>query len=188
MTPWPSVPHPWSTPFIKSLKFEKRTAVEWRWSVLMGNTAEKEFISKTYTNLRDFSFSEKRSDFLVEEKVNKLLDSILELKKRLVDKTERLHTINDGFQKLTWFNTIDEESLQRINDLVSAAKDLHSSFIRQYVAMNLLRKKNIAKVEIKAFKSAVDDLKESYEDLESVFFFLPKMPDFKDTNKVLSLI
>lgn len=60
--------------------------------------------------------------------------------------------------------------------------------IHQYVLMGKLRKNGIAKEEIKAFKNAIDELKESYEDLESVFFFLPKMPDFTDTTKKLSLI
>ncbi len=31
-------------------------------------------------------------------------------------------------------------------------------------------------------------LKESYQDLESVFFFLPEIAEFKDTTKQLSLI
>ena len=75
-----------------------------------------------------------------------------------------------------------------INDLVSSAKDLHSTLIRQFVSMLFLRKRGIAKEEIKEFKNAVDDLKESYSDLESIFFFLPKMPDFVETTKELSLV
>ena len=37
-------------------------------------------------------------------------------------------------------------------------------------------------------KNSIDELKESYEDLESVFFFLPKMPDFVETTTKLSLM
>lgn len=51
-----------------------------------------------------------------------------------------------------------------------------------------MRSKGIAKEEISNFKAAIDDLKDSYQDLESVFFFLPKMPEFKETTKQLSLI
>jgi hypothetical protein len=65
---------------------------------------------------------------------------------------------------------------------------LHSTLIRQYVSLNLIRSKGIAKDEIKNFKNAVDDLKENYQDLESVYFFLPEIPDFKETTKLLSLV
>ena len=75
-----------------------------------------------------------------------------------------------------------------INDLISAIKDLRSSLARQYASMSFLRQKGIAKEEIKTFRSAIDELKEVYQDLESVFFFLPKMMEFKETTKLLSLI
>ena len=75
-----------------------------------------------------------------------------------------------------------------LNDIISLAKDLRSSLIRRYVSMNVLRQKGIAKKEIKEFKIAIDDLKETYEDWESIFFFLPKMPDFIETTKKLSLV
>jgi hypothetical protein len=72
--------------------------------------------------------------------------------------------------------------------LIAAAKDLRSSLVRQYVSMTSLTKQGIAKQEIKDFKYAIDDLRESIEDLESVFFFLPEMPEFKETTKKLTLI
>ena len=96
--------------------------------------------------------------------------------------------IDERIEKLTWFNTVNEECLRLINDLISSIKDLHSSLVRQYVSLNYIRSKGIAKEEISNFKSAIDDLKDSYQDLESVFFFLPEMPDFKETTKQLSLI
>lgn len=54
--------------------------------------------------------------------------------------------------------------------------------------MNAIRKKGIAKEEVNEFKNAIDELKETYFDLASVFFFLPKMPEFVETTKQLSLI
>ncbi|WMN11379.1 hypothetical protein QYS49_38175 [Marivirga salinae] len=75
-----------------------------------------------------------------------------------------------------------------LNDIISSAKDLRTSLIRQYISLNFLISNGIAKDEIKEFKNSIDELKESYEDLESVFFFLPEMPDFVETTKKLSLI
>lgn len=124
-----------------------------------------------------------------ENKANKFLDSIIEFKTNLKTKTDRIYDISNKMEGLTWFNNLDEECLRLLNDLIASAKDLKSSLIRQYVLMNnILSQKGIAKQEIKEFKNSIDELKETYEDLESVFFFLPQMPEFAETTKQLSLI
>ncbi|HEV8081845.1 MAG TPA: hypothetical protein VGP55_01505 [Chitinophagaceae bacterium] len=148
----------------------------------------KSQISDTFSSVRNFSFEEKKASLYNEEKINALLDAILDFKDKFQEKTERINEINEKIEKLTWFDELNDECLRLINDLISSIKDLHSSLIRQYVALNYVRSKGIAKEEIRNFKSAIDDLKDSYQDLESVFFFLPEMPDFKETTKQLSLI
>ena len=148
----------------------------------------KSEIVDTFSNVRSFSFQEKKASLLDEEKVNSFLDVILDFKNSLKEKTERIYNINEKIERITWFNEIDEESLMLLNDLISSAKDLRTSLIRQYISMNSFRTKGIAKEEIKDFKNSIDELKESYEDLESVFFFLPKMPDFVETTSKLSLV
>ncbi len=148
----------------------------------------KSAIASTFSKVRNFSFEEKKTNLLYEERVNDLLDNILDFKNVLKDKTERLIDINKRIESITWLNDIDEECLMVLNDIISSAKDLRSSLIRQYISINYLSKKGIAKEEIRDFKNSIDELKESYEDLESVFFFLPEKPDFIDTTKKLSLI
>ncbi len=147
----------------------------------------KSEIYNTFSSVRSFSFEEKKA-FLNEEKVNALLDAIIEIKKFFKDKTEKINSINEEIEKLTWFNDVNDECLILLNDLISSIKDAHSTLIKQYVSLNNIRTKRIAKEELSKFKSAIDDLKESYQDLESVFFFLPNIPDFKETTKQLSLI
>jgi len=145
-------------------------------------------IEKTFTNVRALSFNEKKSPLLDKKRINFFLDAILDFKSLLKEKTDKLNHINERIEKLTWFNDLDDECLMLINDLISAAKDLQSTLIRQYVSMNFLRKKGVVKNEIKEFKNSIDELKEAYEDLESVFFFLPEFPDFIETTKQLSLV
>lgn len=154
----------------------------------MESISQKSEIVKTFSNVRSFSFQEKQTPSLDEEGVNSFLDAILDFKTELKAKSDKIYNVNERIEKLTWFNDLDEESLMLINDLISSAKDLRTSLIRQYVSMNPFRKKGIAKEEIKDFKYAIDELKEAYEDLESVFFFLPEMPDFVETTTKLSLV
>lgn len=131
---------------------------------------------------------EKRRPLLDEEKVDSFLDAILDFKNLLSEKTEAICEINQKLEKLTWLGDLDEECLMLLNDLIASAKDLHTFLVRQYVAMNAIRKKGITKEEVNEFKNAIDELKETYSDLASVFFFLPKMPEFVETTKQLSLI
>lgn len=154
----------------------------------MERLSHKSEIESTFSSVRDFSFQEKKSPLVDEEYVNKFLDTINEFKAKLKDKTDKIQDINHRMEELTWYDNVDDECLMLMNDLISAAKDLRSSLIRQYVSMGLLKKRGIGKAEIKDFKNAIDDLKETYEDLESVFFYLPEMPNFKETTKKLSLV
>lgn len=145
-------------------------------------------IKETFSSIRTFSYQEKNTPLMDEAKINKLLDAILDFKSNLKDRTAKVYEINTGLEKMTWFNDLDEECLMLINDLIASTKDLRSTLIRLYVSLGFLRTKGIAKEEIKDFKNAIDELKENYEDLESVYFFLPAMPHFVETTKKLSLI
>lgn len=150
--------------------------------------SHKSEILNTFSSVRDFSFKEKQRPLLDEEQMNGFLDSIIDFKKGLSKKTQNIYDFNERIEKLTWFDDLDEECLMVANDLISSAKDLRSSLIRQYVNMNIIRSKGIAKNEIKDFKNAIDEFKEIYSDLESALFLLPEMPDFIETTKELSLV
>jgi ABC-type transporter Mla subunit MlaD len=147
----------------------------------------KERIKETVSSVRSFSFDEKNSPLNSEERINTFLDSINEFKDILKDKTQKINKINTRLQEITWFNNLDDDCLRLLNDIISAGKDLHSSLVRQYAKMGNLRKKGIAKEEIRFLKLAIDDLKEAIEDLDSVFFYLPNSPNFIETTRLLSL-
>ena len=100
-----------------------------------------------------------------------LLDAILDIKKSLIKRTEIIHSFNTSAEKLTWYNNLDNDDLLIVNDLIAFIKDAYSSLMRNYKNFNILRSKGISKNEIKKFKNAIDELKETYQDLESVFFF-----------------
>ncbi|WP_297097521.1 hypothetical protein [uncultured Draconibacterium sp.] len=150
--------------------------------------ATRNKIVHTVEKVRKISFEEKINSS--EEKMNAFLDAILDFKDKLSEKSTKITELADTLEEITWFEIEkeDNECLMLLNDLIAQAKDLYSSLIRNYVVFNPLRQKGIAKEAIKNYKSAIDDFKESYSDLESVFFYLPEMKDFKETTKELSLV
>lgn len=153
----------------------------------------KSEIKSTFKEVRDLSYQEKKNpvlddSFSNEELINSFLDTISDFKARLNSLTDKLTDVNEKMERITWLTDLNEQCLYLLNDLISCAKDLHSTLIRNYVKMSFLRKEGIAKAEIKAFKNAADDLKETFQDLESVFFFLPKDPEYTETTRQLSLI
>lgn len=148
----------------------------------------KSRIAETFEKVRVLSFNEKKESVFDETQINNLLDKILDFKKKFTDKTNRINSLVDKIEEITWFNEIDNENLMSINDLISSIRDLHSSLLRQYISLGFLRSKGIAKDEIKRFKASIDDLKDVAADLESRFFFLPNIADFQETTKELSLL
>jgi len=145
-------------------------------------------INEALLSVGRFSFEEKSSPFLSEDKINEFLDSINSVKTSLVERTARIQHINEELEKLTWLGEVDDSCKKELNTLISLSKDLRTTLIRGYILLKPFRDRGIAKEEIKNFKGALDDLKESYDDLESVFFYLPQLPEFKEISKLLSLI
>ncbi len=145
-------------------------------------------LSETYEKVRILSFEEKKAAVSDENKMNTLLDAILDLKKMISHKTEIIEELITELESITWIDESGKNELMLINDIVSSLKDFRSTLIRFYVSMNFIREKGIAKTEINQFKNAIDDLKEMTNDLESRFFILPSMPEFQETTKELSLV
>lgn len=154
----------------------------------MSLVIDKPTILETIQKVKQFSFEEKKESQIDESKINQLLDRILWFKKMLSDKTDKIYAIVEKAEEITWYNELDNESLLLINDLISSMRDLHSSLIRQYVSFNYIRSKGVAKEEIKRFKASLDELKDISNDFESIYFFLPRIPEFQETTKLLSLL
>lgn len=147
-----------------------------------------EKISKTFNSVRDISFYEKKEIIAEQYMIDRFLDRILELKEVLKVKTDRTEEITVSLEEITWFKGLDETCLKMVNEIISLAKDLHSSLHQMYLSLNIFIRKGIAIEEIAHFKDVVDDLKETCEDLESVFFYLPQNELFKVANRDLSML
>jgi hypothetical protein len=51
---------------------------------------------------------------------------------------------------------------------------------------NFIQQKNFLAAEVNDLKRALDDFTETIDDVESVFFFLPRDKEFKETTDLLS--
>jgi hypothetical protein len=143
--------------------------------------ATKDRIKNTVDEVRSTSFEEKINSS--EEKINSFLDAILDFKGMLEEKTTKILKLADKLEEITWVTIDDNECLMLLNDLIAQSKDLHSTLIRNYTHFAALKTKGIAKEEVKEYKAAIDDFKESFSDLESLFFYLPELPQCITGNK-----
>ncbi|KOS07015.1 hypothetical protein AM493_13965 [Flavobacterium akiainvivens] len=144
----------------------------------MESIATKKQITDTFNEVREYSFKQKREDV-----VNSLLDQILELQNIIRNKTVFLEGLYPKFEKITWLNAddIDDETLRIINDIISTTRDISRSLTIQYVFFNNKYRK-FASGALKEFKVSLDDIKEITDDIEDVFFKLPKDDRFQKAN------
>jgi hypothetical protein len=149
----------------------------------MSSTIDYDSVSFIIEELREVSFLEKR-----DKGVDHLLDGILDLKASLTAKSEFLENLVEQFEQISWIPDPDEKMLKRINDLIALAKDFYTTLVRHTAVLDGLIDTNIAVPEINRYKFAVDDLREAFFDLESVFFYLPNIPDFLETTKLIAAL
>lgn len=151
-------------------------------------TAYKAEIQEIFSSIREFSFQEKKASTIHDDRPDRVLNAIRGLEEELVEKSQRINEINEQVEKLTWLNGVDEDDLMLINDLISSLKDLYSSFVRQLDVLESFSGRREKEDKIFDFKERISEMRESYEDLESVFFFLPQMPGFPETTEKISLL
>ena len=150
---------------------------------IMTNT---EVLERTYTEIRDEAYKQKTRPILSENEVNNIfLDTIISFKEKLVSCTGTITKCSEKLERLSWLNGINEEDLKKISDIISQTFSLHRALVKSFVNMGTIRKKGIAKTEIKNFKLEIDTLKEITEDLDMTFFQLPLVSGFKETTAEL---
>ncbi len=148
----------------------------------------KTFIDNTYRSVRTFSSKEKKNLPGTNQLVNEFLDGVLELESLLQEKTDKINEVNQLFEQLTWYNNLDPDCLMRVNETIGKANELHRTLLLQYISLEPLRRKGVAKSKVKAFKLALDDLHETCQDVEMVFFILPADDEFVKTTNELNLV
>ncbi|WMJ75559.1 hypothetical protein RCC89_20700 [Cytophagaceae bacterium ABcell3] len=99
------------------------------------NVLQKEKLQVVVDKVKNSSFEEKRNIFS-QVQVDYFLDKILELKKVLSHKADKLNNLSKEYDELIWFTNPSEGELRLLNELVASSKDLRSSVIKTYILLN----------------------------------------------------
>ena len=115
-----------------------------------------------------------------DEKINHFLDSILDFKKSLKRRTEKLRHIDELLSEFTWveqeMTANDEKMLKKLFDSVDV---FHKKAIVYYANMRtIFWKHKIARQELSDFKGALDDIEESNLEVRQILFDIRKDDDF----------
>ena len=145
----------------------------------------KDRLSAVAEQVGEISFTTKRNQ-LSQEDIDQFLDSILLLKKRLITDCDKLDTLVNLVESITWFDReLDEEELKMVHDIVTKLQDLYSSFNRRLHILKSIKERGIATDYINNLRDSIDSLKECSTDLEAVYFNLPQIPEYKEAITIL---
>lgn len=147
----------------------------------MKTSTQNKELKKAFTDIRILSFEAKKEALFNEEKINAFLDAINDFKSLIKNKTETLSEINKSLEQLTWLNDLNEEELMVVNDIIVLGNDFYSTLMKQYSSLRNSALNETSEEGLKNFKIEIDNLKESCEDLDSVFFYLPSFSEFNET-------
>lgn len=148
--------------------------------------AEKKIVEFQH-KVDEQSYEERLALVSYEERVNRFLDGIIELRNHLTVNADKLEILTGGIEDLTHLSGLNEDCLKKMSSLIASCNDLIGLHKRLYARLNsAFRTKGIAKGEIKQFKRQLEDFEESVQDLELVFFVLPSDEKFQTQSERLS--
>jgi|SRR5690554_4261156 len=138
-------------------------------------------LKKIFKAIRSLSFEAIKEVQYNDEKINLFLDEINDFNSLIINKTDTLSEINKSLEQLTWLNDLDEEDLMVLNDIIALGNDFYSTLSKLYSSLRNSAINETSEEGLKNFKIEIDNLKESCEDLDSVFFYLPSFSEFNET-------
>jgi len=116
-----------------------------------------------------------------QERINRFLDGINDLRAKLVQRIEIIQKLDELFSKLTWFDLQNQEEEELMKNVISKSLTFHAKSIKNFVALKeSFWKDKICREEISGYKNALDDFEESIYEVNEIFFKLRKDSEFND--------
>lgn len=148
----------------------------------METVTVQEKLSKISESINSQSYESRA--FSYEETINAYLDLINTYRHRILNTTEKVSEINSGFESLSWIGedeNISDTILKDLNKTLISASGLIHLLKKDYSKLNsTLRGKGLCKVELNGYIDSIRNLAETLDDIDSVFFRLPKESKFQD--------
>lgn len=142
----------------------------------MITTQEKIFETVTFT-----------ASIKAEDKTNAFLDSINLTQDFLSKTTPSIIILTEKLEEFSWFENVTEQNKFLIKIALLASEELTKGLSKSYVVLKkLYQPKNVLKEELKQYKEAIENLQETTNDIEMVFFELPNDTEFKAINEKLA--
>lgn len=116
-----------------------------------------------------------------EEKINRFLDGINNLRAKLVEKTEKIQKLDDLFSKLTWYDIKNQEEEDLMKKVISKSLSFHTKSIKNFASLKRsFWKDKICRDEITNYKNTLDDFEDSIYEVKEIFFSLRQDSEFND--------
>ncbi|MEM1216227.1 MAG: hypothetical protein AAGJ82_11105 [Bacteroidota bacterium] len=126
----------------------------------------------------------------MEKNADDLLDSILELRHRLVDLSEQIEQLENKIRLLSFLNRSelleDDHFSLRVLFVVCQRLTAHLNTLAS--KLDTLAQQQVIATEIMRFQEASDLLSETVHDVNEAFFVLPTLPTFQKSSDELKAL
>jgi hypothetical protein len=123
-----------------------------------------------------------------QERMDKILDAVLDFSKKTEQRTREIKVINELIQKLTWLtNPPDAEDMEAIEIIIASCTQLLSDIL--FKEKEFLESSELIKhlpTVITSYLEEVENLEENVHDLHEIFFVLPQNEEFQKLNHSLA--
>ncbi len=118
-----------------------------------------------------------------DERNNIVLDNILEVQKGINKLTEAVIVMTNNYEKISWIELPDDLK-ERVKTLINDSIEVKPILVKHYVFLkNKVNK--IASESIKEYKIALDDFRETLDDIYNILYVIPENETFQKINKQL---
>lgn len=117
------------------------------------------------------------------ERNNLVLDNILDVQRSINKLTEAVIVMTDNYEEISWIELPDDLK-ERVKTLINDSIEVRPILIKHYVFLkNKVNK--IASEAIKEYKIALDDFRETLDDIYNILYVIPTNDTFIEINKQL---
>ena len=154
----------------------------------MTTSAVQKKLDSAKSGITEYSYTIQRKQSF-EDLTNQFLEKLWDVKLEFEETSKNILSIVSVLETVTWLtDRPSEKILKEINSILNLTRGLYSNLEKR---KSLIKKLKISEMCPEASQLLFDDidlLGETIDDLEAIYFRLPKNPDFKEICNRASLL